>query len=118
MLTIHLHNLRFHSFHGLYAEEKKTGNEFEVNLDVSYKEKKKIHTLADTINYESLFQIVQTCMGEPADLLEEAGLKIIQQVHKQFPVAVYVHVSIFKLHAPIGQLQGKTGISLSKKFGD
>ena len=35
MISIELKRLRFLAYHGLYAEEKKTGNEFEVNLVVN-----------------------------------------------------------------------------------
>ena len=42
MMTIHLHKLRFHAFHGIYAEEKVLGGEFEVNLSVNYTPKRKM----------------------------------------------------------------------------
>jgi dihydroneopterin aldolase len=36
VITIELKQLRFLAYHGLYAEERKTGNEFEINLSVSF----------------------------------------------------------------------------------
>ncbi|MBL7731144.1 MAG: dihydroneopterin aldolase, partial [Chitinophagaceae bacterium] len=31
-ITVSLHKLIFRAYHGLYPEERKTGNDFEVNL--------------------------------------------------------------------------------------
>ena len=36
LLTISLNKIRFYGQHGLYAEERKVGNEFEIDLHVHY----------------------------------------------------------------------------------
>lgn len=93
------------------------GNTFEVNLDVQYEGKKKIKQLADTLNYEDLYGIVKNEMEKPTDLLENIAEGIIQQIKKQFPRVREISVEVFKLQAPIAHFQGKTGITLSKKYG-
>ena len=35
VLTVYLNEVRFFAYHGLFEEEQKTGNEFEVNFAVS-----------------------------------------------------------------------------------
>ena len=41
MITVHLHNLQFNSFHGIHAEEKILGNEYLVDASVVFHEEKK-----------------------------------------------------------------------------
>lgn len=117
MLTVHLHQLVFHAFHGLYAGEEKTGNDFEVNLDVHYTVKKdKYDSLKHLISYEELFVIVQKRMALPSPLLEEVADSIIKKIHHQFGQVAKITISIYKLNAPIQQFKGKVGITLSRSF--
>jgi dihydroneopterin aldolase len=36
LLTISLNNVRFRAYHGVYPEERQKGNDFVVNMQVSY----------------------------------------------------------------------------------
>ena len=59
LLTISLNNVRFRAYHGLYPEERQKGNDFVVNMQVSYIPKSgTILSLEDTIDYASLFEII------------------------------------------------------------
>jgi dihydroneopterin aldolase len=117
MLTVHLHQLVFHGFHGLFPGEEQTGNDFEVNLDVHYVVKKdRYDSLKHLISYEDLFKIVQKRMAIPTPLLEEIADSIIHKIHHQFGNIVKITISIYKLNAPIHQFNGKVGISLTRSF--
>ena len=119
MVTVHLHQLVMHAFHGLYEEEHKTGNNYEVNLDVSYKEKDhKFERIQDTVSYEDLFAIVKKRMQAPAELLEKVCEGIIRKIKHEYPQVREVSISIYKLHPPIENLQGKVGVSMRKTFDD
>lgn len=66
MVTVHLHQLIFHAFHGLYEGEEKIGNDFEVNVDVEYNVKKdKFDSLKHLVNYEEVYKIIQARMVLP-----------------------------------------------------
>ncbi len=66
MITIHLYNLKFYSFHGVHEEEKLLGNEYEVNADVRFHEDQGgIHSLSQTINYAEVFEIIKKRMHIP-----------------------------------------------------
>jgi 7,8-dihydroneopterin aldolase/epimerase/oxygenase len=119
MVTVQLHNLIFSGQHGVYDEEKMTGNSFEVNLDVSYDDRlRPFHTLEDTVNYVRLFAIVQQRMQRPSRLLEKIGEEIIAKIKELYPFITEVVFSIYKLQAPIGNFQGRAGVTLHKKFED
>ena len=59
-MTIELKGLRFFAEHGMYAEERKVGNQFEIDLEVSYKvPKHTITSIEETVNYVELYRIVE-----------------------------------------------------------
>jgi 7,8-dihydroneopterin aldolase/epimerase/oxygenase len=117
MVTVHLHQLIMHAFHGLYAEEHSTGNNYEINLDVTYEEKTgHFETIRDTVSYEDLFAIVKKRMQTPTPLLEKVCEANISSVRQQFTEVQEVAVSIYKLQPPIENLQGKVGVTMRKKF--
>ena len=61
---IELKGLQFYSFHGLYAEEKKVGGEFVVDvlakLDSSHHE---VSSIKETVNYAEVFEIIKKGNG-------------------------------------------------------
>src|SRR4051812_16288413 len=108
MLTVHLHNVRFYAFHGIHEEELLTGNEFEINLEVSFPENpEKLDDLFSTVNYSELFHLVKQRMLLPTALLEKLAGDIINEIHAAFPFVKRIKISIFKLQAAIPHLDGK-----------
>lgn len=119
MVTVHLHNLVLHAYHGLYDEEHRTGNNYEVNLDVKYEERNSsFESIQDTISYEDLYAIVRKRMQAPAALLEKLCEGIIRKIKHEYPNVTEITLSIYKLQPPIEALQGKVGVSMRKKFDD
>ncbi|MCO5235123.1 MAG: dihydroneopterin aldolase [Chitinophagaceae bacterium] len=117
MLKIALHHLKFHAFHGLYKEERSTGNDFEVNVDVFFNEPEEIITrLSDTIDYSVLYRIVKDRMNIAEPLLETLVMDMSRQIKKQFPETREINVSISKINPPIINFQGETTVVYNKKF--
>jgi dihydroneopterin aldolase len=116
-ITIALNNLRFFAFHGLYPEEQKTGNEFEVNLEVQYEVGDSfVLRLEDTVNYERLFEMVKNQMKEREDLLETVAMKIADTIYHEFPVVKEINIRVEKLHPPIRQFTGHVAVCFQKKY--
>lgn len=116
-LTIELKALRFFAHHGLYPEEKKTGNEFEVNLSVAYNPTQgEITDISETINYATLYELVSHEMNRPAALLETVAMKIAANVKTAFPQTKSIRIGITKLHPPIAKFTGSVGINLQKEY--
>ena len=116
MLTIHLHNLLFHSFHGMYKEEKILGNDFEVNVDVSIKAQENITKLRQSVDYVSLYSIIKEVMDQPTPLLEKLVQELAEKIRLLDEKIEGVSISIKKLNPPIGNLQGTVGVSYSTIF--
>jgi dihydroneopterin aldolase len=119
MVTVQLHKLIFSGRHGVFKEELATGNTFEVNLDVLYDEKDQpFEGLDSIVNYVILFGIIKERMHQPSPLLEKIADEIIVKIREQYPFIREVILSIYKLQAPIGNFQGKAGMTLHRKFND
>jgi dihydroneopterin aldolase len=116
MLTIHLHNLLFHSFHGMYKEEKILGNDFEVNVDVSIKAQENITRLRQSVDYVSLYSIIKEVMDQPTPLLEKLVQELAEKIRLFDEKIEGVSISIKKLNPPIANLQGTIGVSYSTIF--
>ena len=116
MFTIHLQNLQFKSFHGLYAEEKILGNHFEVNVMVKYLPKKlPIKSIEQTINYQDIFAIVEQQMSIPTALLETLVVDIANDISRQFSMVKEVDICIAKKNPPISNFIGNVAVSYQIK---
>ena len=117
LLTIHLNNLKFYSFHGVHEEEKLLGNEYEVNADVEFHEEGAlIDSLSQTINYVDLFKIIKNRMNIPSSLLETVVMDIGNTIHEKYNYIRSIHISLKKNHPPIEGIEGSVGVSWHKEF--
>jgi dihydroneopterin aldolase len=113
MLSVHLNNVIFWAYHGLYKEEKITGNEFEVNLRVDYTPPipHTFQSINDTINYVALFKLVQHRMEKHTPLLESIAVDIANEIFTHFTMAQKVVISKKKLNSPIADFKGSVSVS-------
>ena len=117
MITIHLHNLKFYSHHGVHEEEKILGNEYEVNADVQFHEEDAdIHSLSQTINNVDLFEIIKNRMKIPTQLLETVVMEIGNSIHEKYNNVRSISISLKKTHPPIEGIEGSVGVSWHKEF--
>lgn len=114
MMQIHLHDLRFFAYHGLYDAERVLGNYFEVNIDISYTPIAiPVNQLNDTINYVSVYELVKERMNIATPLLETIATEIARLILDRFPMAESVFISIYKLGVPIENFEGRLGVSFT-----
>ena len=110
MITIALHGAEFFAFHGFYPEEQKLGSKFIVDVDVSFmpvndlKEDK----ISNTVDYETVYSIVDKQMKRTAKLIETVAQSIADEIKAQFPFADGIRVSLKKMNPP---LKGKVAYS-------
>ena len=116
MLTIHLHNLLFHSFHGMFKEERVLGNNFELNVEISFDVPDKITSLHQSIDYVSIYAIIKEVMDVPTQLLETVVQDLAEKFHLFDGKIKKVSIDIKKLNPPIFNFQGSVGISYTKDF--
>ena len=114
LITVELKQLHFFAYHGLYAEERKTGHEFEVNLFVSYLPVSGTITgISDTVNY---VELLKSEMQKPRELLETFVMEVSEIIHLSFSQIKKIEIAVTKLHPPITGFTGTVGVKYSKEY--
>ena len=100
---ISLRGMRFHAFHGVLPQERLVGGDYEVDLRVGYPLAKAIISdrVEDTLNYASLYSLVEREMKQPSSLLEHVSGRIAEAVCKAFPKALSIDLTLTKLNPPM-----------------
>jgi len=116
-ITVELKGIRLFATHGMFSEEAITGNEFEVNISLTYKAGKKIITeIEETINYVEVFSIVQeVILKERHQLLESCAMHIANRLSEKYEQLKEVYVNVQKVHAPIANFSGTVSVSFRKR---
>ena len=111
-----LEGLEFHAYHGVYPQERSSGNKFEVDVSVEteFMETAFKDDLSGTINYEDLYALVKMEMDKPSKLLETVGHAIAEKILKTFTSAINVEVKISKFNPPIGGVCRKASVVVTR----
>lgn len=118
MIKVALNGIRLLAQHGFYDEEALLGNEFEidvvVNIDMT---EESSDDLKDTLNYESLYQIVKSEMAERSKLLEHVIYRIKSNIISTYPDQVRgLSLSMKKLNPPLGGSVASSQITLDENY--
>jgi dihydroneopterin aldolase len=117
MITVQLHQLLFHAYHGVHEEEMVLGNEYMVDCSVAFYENAHLITqINDTVNYALIYEIIQKRMRIPTQLLETIAMEIGHEIHRKYADLKRIDISITKLHPPIEGIRGSVGVSWQKEF--
>lgn len=117
LITIHLNELRFFAYHGLYPEERKTGNEFQLDIELTYlSQDTVIGDISETVNYAAVYDLARQIMQQPESLLETLAMRIADAIHDNFPVVRSAGVTIKKLHPPIPRFTGNVAVSYFREY--
>lgn len=109
-----LRSLRFHAFHGVEAQERLVGNDYEVSLRLKADVSRAVESdqVADTINYAEVYQLVAKTMSEPVDLVEHLAGVIGERLFQRWPQIEAIDVTVIKLDPPMGADCNGAGVEL------
>ena len=101
---ITLQDVRFHAFHGVMPQEGKVGADFLVSLRVGYPLGKAMQSdeVSDTLNYATLYALVDGEMARPSKLLEHVAGRIVKTIEKNFPEVTSIDLKLTKRNPPMG----------------
>lgn len=116
MFTINLHNLLFHSYHGVHEEEKILGNEFVVNVSLAFIPDQQIKKLEQTINYATVYEIIKSRMQVATPLLETLTEDLAQEIQAFDNRVKSISVSVEKKNPPISNMEGSVSVHYKKDF--
>jgi len=97
-----LEGIRFYAYHGFYPEEQLIGNEFIVDILTEMQVSDDGNDeLENTVNYETLFEIVRSEMQHTRKLLETVAHAILKRINNDFKHINRAEVSIRKMRLPL-----------------
>jgi 7,8-dihydroneopterin aldolase/epimerase/oxygenase len=104
MGKILLEGMEFFAYHGHFKEEQIIGTKFIVDLEMEFDTSvaEKTDHLADTVNYQDVYQIVKSEMEINAHLLESVAHRILEAIKSRFPKLRTIQVKIAKVNPPLG----------------
>jgi dihydroneopterin aldolase len=115
MMEINLSGAEFFAYHGYYPEEQVLGNQFVVDISVSFKPVTdlKEDDLQNTLNYEQLYTIACEEMLNTRKLLETVAQAIIDRIRSQYSFVAAVKVSVKKMNPPLKGKVASTSVTIS-----
>jgi dihydroneopterin aldolase len=120
MGVIRLKNMQFYGFHGVNESEKHLGGRFEVDVEMqlSLKSASQTDDLNKTINYESIYKTVDTCVKKDKFYLIEAlANSIAKDILKDHPIDS-IMVRVRKPHAPVNGVLDTIEVEIERNQAD
>lgn len=103
-MKIHLNDMIFYGYHGVYPEERKLGQRFIVTLTLLTDDNTDlmIKHLEDTVDYTKVFEEVKNIMElRQFMLLENCANEILNQLLSKFDLIKAINIRIEKPGVPI-----------------
>lgn len=106
---IEINGLRLFARHGVFDEERVSGNFFELTVHLRYPigQAMESDSIADTLNYAEAVEIIRKEMETPSRLLEHVVGRIQRALLARYPAITGGSITLTKLNPPIpADIQG------------
>jgi len=115
MSIISIEGMEFFAYHGCFKEEQVIGTKFRIDLflEIDTSAAEKSDQLQDTVNYQSVFQLVKKEMETTSKILEHVGRRILDNIESEFPTVDHARIKIRKLNPPLGGKMDFVSLELS-----
>lgn len=115
---IELNTMKFYAYHGVAPQERRVGNTFLVDLELTAPLEKAVENdcLEDTINYAEVYAVVKQEMDIPSKLLEHVGGRILKALKARFPSLQGLKLKVTKLNPPFGGDVLSAAVRLEEKW--
>ena len=117
MDLIHVNDMEFYGYHGVFPEETKLGQRFRltVSLAVELSEAGRTDDLERTVNYGEVYSVCRSVVeGEPRKLLEAVAEHLAQRLMADFPLVAGVRIQLVKPDPPIPGYYKSVGIEITR----
>lgn len=105
--SIEIKGLKLFGRHGVMEQERNTGNEFVVDMEIFFPFEKACETdsVSDTINYAEIVEIIKSTNSEPSALIENFAWRIKEAVTQRFAAIEGGKIKVYKPYPPIRNIQ-------------
>lgn len=111
-----LDSMEFRALHGCYELERKVGNRFTVDLEITAElgEVASQDSVELAVNYLTVYEVVRGQMRITQRTVERVAMNIIDAVRARFPQILHVKCSVSKLAPPLGGKLRRVTVVLEK----
>jgi len=104
MGKIILEGMEFFGYHGCFHEEQVIGAMFIITLELETNTSKAelSDDLEDTINYQTVYNLVKNEMEQKSHLIERVAARILQSLKSTFPEITGARIRLSKVNPPLG----------------
>lgn len=111
-----LQRMEFRALHGCYELERKVGNRFTVDLEITTElgDVAEEDSVEKAVNYLTVYEIVDRQMRITQRTIERVAMNIIDAVRSEFPQIRHVKCTVSKLAPPLGGKLERVSVVLEK----
>ena len=111
-----LQRMEFRALHGCYELERKVGNRFTVDLEITacLGDATAEDSVEQTVNYLTVYEVVSLQMRITQRTIERVAMNIIEAVYASFRQVRHVKCTVSKLAPPLGGKLEKVSVVLEK----
>ena len=121
MDRILIRELRIFAYHGVFAEEKEKGQNFELDIDAGVDISSPCETdnVDDTVSYAEIIEETQKIFtSQKDDLVERAAERVAQGLFERFGKIKSLRILLKKPDAPIEADFGWVGVEIYRERKD
>ena len=111
-----LRRMEFRAFHGCYELERKVGNRFTVDVEITTElgDVAAEDSVEKAVNYLTVYEVVRRQMAVTQRTIERVALNIIDAIRAEFPQVRHVKCTVSKLAPPLGGKLDRVSVVLEK----
>lgn len=111
-----LSRMEFRALHGCYELERKVGNRFTVDLELTAElgDAAVQDDVCKTVNYLTVYEVVRMQMRITQHTIERVAMNIIEAIYAAFAQVRHEKCTVSKLAPPLGGKLEKVSVVLEK----
>lgn len=113
---IMLDRMEFRALHGCYELERRVGNRFTVDLEITAElgDVAAEDCVEKAVNYLTVYEIVRERMRTVQRTIERVAMNIIEALYDAFPQIRHVKCTVSKLAPPLGGKTDRVSVVLER----
>ena len=111
-----LDRMEFRALHGCYELERKVGNRFTVDVEITAElgDVAAEDNVEKAVNYLSVYEVVRGQMAVTQHTIERVAMNIIEAIYARFGQVRHVKCTVSKLAPPLGGKLDRVSVVLEK----
>lgn len=108
--------MSFHTYNGVFAEEKKLGQRLQLDAELSYPIEQMVNhdSLKETVSYADVYQTIEDfVLTNNYNLIESVANQLLAKLLKTYPTVQAITLRVRKYSVPIAGIFDNVEIEVS-----